>query len=381
MAGRYEDEREWRERQQRERYDDRYDVFGLNDEGDRYGGREDRSFGQRDRVFGERESGVSYNRPQSSAGYGSYGGRSGPRSGSDWQDENYGGVSPAMRRGDYDTGYRASPRAHGQDRGGRYYGDDGRARLSRGEYDGRSGPRSYDGDGHRFGSYEADQRWAREMRRPGGGTYSGGTGGYDYERGYGDGGREDTRSRYESRDHDGDFEDRAREAGEFFRRTGRKISNWFSEAARDNVYDRGYGEDRQRYEEFRGARGRGPKGYQRADERINEEIHQLLTDDPWLDATEINVAVSGGDVTLSGIVHSREAKHRAERIVEDLHGVKHVQNNLRIDAGEYAKTSTQSSYGATYGGTTQSSSRATASSEQVKDVTDGNTSPPAQKRN
>jgi len=367
MAGRYEDEREWRERQRRERDDSRYDVFGLNDEGDRYGGREDRSFGQHDRVFGERESGVSYNRPQSSSGYGSYGARSGygPRDGSNWQDENYGGVSPAMRRGDYDTGYRANPRFRGQDytRGGRYYGDDGH-RLYRSEYDNRP----YDGEGHRFGSYEADQRWAREMRRPAGGTYSGGTGGYDYERGYGDGGRES--GRYEARDHDGDFEDRAREAGEFFRRTGRKISNWFSDVAGES-----YGEDRQRYEAYRGARGRGPKGYQRSDERISEDVHQLLTDDPWLDAGEVNVAVSGGDVTLSGTVHSREAKHRAERIVEDLSGVKHVQNNLRIDTGAYANPA---SAGRTYGGVQDGRM---ATSEQVKDVTDGNTSPPAQKRN
>jgi hypothetical protein len=34
-------------------------------------------------------------------------------------------------------------------------------------------------------------------------------------------------------------------------------------------------------------------------------------------------------VTLSGTVESREAKHRAERIVEDISGVAHVQNNLR----------------------------------------------------
>jgi hypothetical protein len=36
---------------------------------------------------------------------------------------------------------------------------------------------------------------------------------------------------------------------------------------------------------------------------------------------------------LSGTVESREAKHRAERTVEDVSGVSHVQNNLRIDRG------------------------------------------------
>ena len=236
MAGRYEDEREWRERQQRERYDDRYDVFGLNDEGGR--DREGRSF-ERDRVFGERESGVAYNRPQPRSARPGHGGQG-------WQDERYGGVSPAMQRGDYEAGYRSNPRFRGENYtrgGGRFYGDDGHLRVYREEY---GYGRPHDGEGHRFGSIEADQRWAREMRRPA----SGGTGGYDYERGYGDGGREEGP----------DFEDRAREAGDFFRRTGRRISNWFSDVAGEGAYDRNYGEDRQRYEDFRGARGRGPKG-------------------------------------------------------------------------------------------------------------------------
>jgi hypothetical protein len=45
--------------------------------------------------------------------------------------------------------------------------------------------------------------------------------------------------------------------------------------------------------------------------------------------------VSAGEVTLSGTVEDREAKHRSERLIEDLPGVKHVQNNLRVDAGSY----------------------------------------------
>src|SRR5688572_22290488 len=103
MAGRWSDEREWRDREMQQRYDDRYDVFGANDERDRYSGREDRSFDRGERVFGERESGVSYNRPQG-------GWRSGQGGRQDWQDPDYGGVSPAMRRGDYETGYRSNPR-------------------------------------------------------------------------------------------------------------------------------------------------------------------------------------------------------------------------------------------------------------------------------
>jgi len=311
MSGRWSDERERYERERGERYDDRYDVFGTRDGRDGDRDREERSFGRGDRVFGERDSGMGYNRPPASRG-------------ADWQDPDYAGVSPAMQRGDYEAGHRPHPRFQSQDytRGGsRSYGED---------YGYGAGPRRYDSEGRRFGSAEADQRWAREMRRPA----AGGTGGYDYERGYGDGGR------YEGRDQGGDFEDRAREAGDFFRRTGRRISNWFSDVAGESNFDRGYGEDRA--ETYRGARGLGPKGYKRSDDRISDDAHQRLTDDLWLDATQIDLTVSGGELTLTGTVDSREAKHRAERLVEDLSGVTHVQNNLRV------RTS-----GATYAGNGQ----------------------------
>ena len=74
----------------------------------------------------------------------------------------------------------------------------------------------------------------------------------------------------------------------------------------------------------------GNRGYRRSDDRINDEVHQRLTDDPWLDASEIGVEVKGGEVTLNGLVDNREAKHRAERLIENLAGVSHVQNNLRV---------------------------------------------------
>jgi hypothetical protein len=93
--------------------------------------------------------------------------------------------------------------------------------------------------------------------------------------------------------------------------------------------DRGYGGDYG--QEGRGHRGVGPRGYQRSDERISDEAHDRLTDDPWLDASNIELVVRAGEITLSGHVEHREAKHRAEHLVEDLSGVRHVQNNLRVD--------------------------------------------------
>ena len=79
-----------------------------------------------------------------------------------------------------------------------------------------------------------------------------------------------------------------------------------------------------------GFRGRGPKGYQRSDERLIEEINERLTHDDDIDAHEISVSVDKGEVMLSGTVNSREEKRRAEDIADDVSGVQHVQNNLRV---------------------------------------------------
>jgi osmotically-inducible protein OsmY len=77
-------------------------------------------------------------------------------------------------------------------------------------------------------------------------------------------------------------------------------------------------------------RGKGPKGYQRSDDRIREDACECLTDDPLIDATNIEVTAKNGEVTLSGTVNSREEKRRAVDIIEDLSGVKDVHNNLRV---------------------------------------------------
>jgi hypothetical protein len=86
---------------------------------------------------------------------------------------------------------------------------------------------------------------------------------------------------------------------------------------------------------FGSHRGRGPKGYTRSDERIREDVHDVLTDDPQLDATHITAEVSGAEVTLNGHVVSRRDKRRAEDIIERVSGVRHVQNNLRVHDSNY----------------------------------------------
>jgi len=77
-------------------------------------------------------------------------------------------------------------------------------------------------------------------------------------------------------------------------------------------------------------RGRGPRGYTRSDERIREDVCDRLTDDFFVDASDVEIRVSNGEVMLDGTVNNRDERHRAEDIVADVSGVKHVQNNLRV---------------------------------------------------
>jgi len=80
-----------------------------------------------------------------------------------------------------------------------------------------------------------------------------------------------------------------------------------------------------------GFRGRGPRGYQRSDERIMEDVCERLADDDWVDAGDIEVTVAAGEVTLNGTAPQHAMKRRAEDIADSVSGVQHVQNNLRIN--------------------------------------------------
>jgi hypothetical protein len=100
--------------------------------------------------------------------------------------------------------------------------------------------------------------------------------------------------------------------------------SWFGRAPADSWRD-----ERARFAEGP-HRGRGPKGYTRSGERIREDVSDRLTDDAHLDASDIEVSVTGTEVTLSGTVESRMAKRRAEDHADDVIGVTHVQNNLRV---------------------------------------------------
>jgi hypothetical protein len=88
--------------------------------------------------------------------------------------------------------------------------------------------------------------------------------------------------------------------------------------------------------------GRGPRGYQRTDERLREDVCERLTQDPWIDASDLEVTVRGGEVTLSGAVRDRGDKRHAEDLAERVSGVREVHNNLRVAGGlEHSPTREQ----------------------------------------
>jgi len=81
-------------------------------------------------------------------------------------------------------------------------------------------------------------------------------------------------------------------------------------------------------------RGRGPRGYQRSDARMLEDICDRLTVDPRIDASDIEVDVKGAEVTLRGSVRSREEKRYAEDVVEHVMGVRDVNNHLKVSRSD-----------------------------------------------
>lgn len=242
--------------------------------------------------------------------------------------ETYGRTDTGQRQSDYETGWdrnsRYGQRGTGYARQNRNYGE--------GEYN--YGPARYDTPGHRFGSFTSEDQGGRDFTAPtttgyagypGYGGYSG-YGGYGYGgypgypgyAGYGAYGAGDLAygyggAHYGERTRGGMGANRRG----WFERAGDEVASWFGDedAARRRAMDH---------------RGRGPANYTRSDDRIREDVNDSLTDDWAVDARKITVTVANGEVTLDGTVSTRLQKRRAEDCAEDVSGVKHVQNNLRV---------------------------------------------------
>ena len=83
-------------------------------------------------------------------------------------------------------------------------------------------------------------------------------------------------------------------------------------------------------------RGRGPRNYTRSEDRIRDDINDELTESREIDASEIEVEVAGGDVTLAGKVNTRYEKRLAEDLAEGVSGVKNVENRIRVQGSSQA---------------------------------------------
>ncbi len=89
-----------------------------------------------------------------------------------------------------------------------------------------------------------------------------------------------------------------------------------------------------REEQGRRQSNAGPRGRRRSDESLRDEIREILTADPELEVTDMEVEVEGGAVTLTGAVIDSDARLLAEELVETLPGVREVHNRLRVDREE-----------------------------------------------
>ncbi len=189
-------------------------------------------------------------------------------------------------------------------------------------YRGYGGERRY---GYGRGGYYSEPYQGRRPSR----YYGEPQGAYDYGRyEYGERGREPYYQRgFEDREYREPYYGGRRERGAeergFFERAGDEIRSWFGDEE---------AERRRRMDEMRRGMyaGRGPRGYRRSDERIREDINDRLTDDWRIDASDVEVTVNNGMVTLTGRVNSREEKRRAEDIAERVSGVTDVSNQLRV---------------------------------------------------
>ena len=78
--------------------------------------------------------------------------------------------------------------------------------------------------------------------------------------------------------------------------------------------------------------GKGPGGYKRSDERIQEEICEIFTRHGQLDATGVEIEVKEGQVTLLGNVNRKNEKYLAEDLAANVMGVQDVENRIHVQA-------------------------------------------------
>lgn len=237
---------------------------------------------------------------------------------SDWNPEDRGG------RG----GWSGAPQGRGSwgaspqyDRGG--WGSSNPSQV-------RGGGTHSSGVGYGTGDDRGAWEPADPNRMYGGAPYGGGAG---YDRGQG---RQDWNRGYGSQTHTGTFGGYTSVDREHDRERER---DW-NEDTRDRERGGGGGGVMESIGRFFGF---GPKNYRRSDERMTEEVNDRLYRHPEIDASDVDVSVKDGEVTLSGTVDSRRAKYMAEDLCDQVMGVKDVNNQLRVrkPAGSFASDPTR----------------------------------------
>jgi hypothetical protein len=308
-------------------FSDRYNT--ERGYGGSMGGNYDRAWGDRDRSWSDRDRGM-------------FGGDR-ERNWFD-RDRNDRGMFGGDRERNYFDRDR-NDRMFGSERNERgwYGGDRNFGERDRGFFD-----RLYGSTGGGYGDYDRNRDEGRNyagsyygggFERGGGGYYSGGYGanigglpgstGIGYG-GYGGYGSERHRMRGEMNRYDTNRDYYARHPDRDERGFFQRVGDWWSDVT---------GGDERR-------RGRGPKHYTRSDERIRDDVYDRLMDNAWVDATDVEVKVTNGEVTLTGSVPSRHDKRTIEDIAETVLGVKEVHNQLRrqdktMQAGTTGTTGTR----------------------------------------
>ncbi len=106
---------------------------------------------------------------------------------------------------------------------------------------------------------------------------------------------------------------------------GRHLGQQYSQGQPyGQAYGQGYGQH--------GARRltSGPKGYQRSDERLKEDISERLMESHHIDSSDVSIDVHGAKVVLDGTVPSRHMKHAIEDLVDACPGVQDIDNRVRV---------------------------------------------------
>jgi hypothetical protein len=248
------------------------------------------------------------------------------------------------------------------DRGERW----GRGRSTYGGGYGYGASPSYGGYGYgeeRWGSPYQSYYGREGTHGYGGQGYGGYEGGWERDRSRGSWGRDEDREAWARRWRE-DERGLGERIADFFRRElgmeerDRDRERW-RERERRATWGREH-EEPSMLERVKGAfTGRGPKGWRRSDERIREDVCERLAYHPTIDATDIEIVVKDGEVTLSGTVDERRAKRLAEEVVEDVRGVVDVHNQLRVRPQASGMATAGGNVGATTSQPTMSTSTTT----------------------